>query len=162
MSINTFKSKFQDIARANRFDVQGQVLGGDISFLAKGTSLPSATLGVMEVPYQGRMIKLAGDRVYDDWDITIYQSTTGDIRKRIDEWMAKALGHESNIGALAHQQYKEDLTVRQLDRAGTPFITYKLIGCMPTILGPLDLAWDSNDQPSEFSVTISYDYYEIS
>jgi hypothetical protein len=162
MSINTFKSKFQDISRANRFEVQGNILGGDISFLAKAASLPAATLGIMPVPFQGREIKLAGDRVYDDWDITVYQTNDADVRKRIDEWMVTALSHESNIGALAHTQYKEDLTVRQLDRAGSPIITYKLIGCMPTNLGPLDLAWDSNDTPAEFTVTIAYDYYEIS
>lgn len=162
MSINTFKSKFQDISRANRFEVQGNILGGDISFLAKGASLPGATLGIMEVPYQGRMIKLAGDRVYDDWDITVYMANDADIRTRIDEWMATALGHETNIGALAHQQYKEDLTVKQLDRAGSPIMTYKMIGCMPTVLGPLELAWDTNDTPAEFTLTLAYDYYEIS
>lgn len=161
MSINTFKSRFQDISRANRFEVLGNILGNDINFLAKGASLPGATLGVMEVPFQGRMIKLAGDRVYDDWDITVYQATDADVRTRIDQWMRTALDHESNIGALAHQQYKEDLVVRQLDRAGAPIMTYKLIGCMPTVLGPLEMAWDSNDTPAEFTLTVSYDYYEI-
>lgn len=162
MSINDFKAKFQDIARSNRFEVNGNILGGDISFLAKATSLPAGTLGIMDVPFQGRIIKLAGDRVYDDWDITIYQTTDADVRKRIDEWMVTALGHESNIGALAHTQYKEDLTVKQLDRAGATVMSYKLIGCFPTLLGPLDLDWSTNDQPAEFTVTIAYDYYEIS
>jgi hypothetical protein len=162
MSINEFKARVPEVARANRFEVQGNILGGDISFLAKATTLPGATLGIMEVPFQGRMIKLAGDRVYEDWDITIYQTNDVDIRKRIDEWMVTALGHETNIGALAHAQYKEDLTVRQLDRAGSAIMTYKLIGCFPTNLAPLELAWDSNDAPSEFATTLAYDYYEIS
>lgn len=162
MSINNFKSRVQDVARANRFEVQGNILGNDISFLAKGASLPGATLGVMEVPYQGRMVKLAGDRTYDDWDITVYQANDGDIRRRIDDWMSKALTHESNIGALAHAQYKEDLTVRQLDRAGGTIIRFKMIGCVPTVIGPLDLAWDTNDTPAEFTLTLAYDYYEMS
>ena len=162
MSVNNFKSRVQDVSRANRFEVQGNILGSDISFLAKAASLPGATLGVMEVPYQGRMIKLAGDRTYDDWDVTVYQANDGDIRRRIDDWMVNALGHESNIGAIAHQQYKEDLTVKQLDRQGSPIITFKLIGCVPVAIGPLDLAWDSNDVPAEFTLTVAYDYYEIS
>lgn len=160
--INDFKSRVQDVSRANRFEVLGNILGGDISFLAKGASLPSATLGVMEVPYMGRMVKYAGDRTYDDWDITVYQANDGDIRKRIDDWMVRALGHETNIGALVAAQYKEDLTVRQLDRQGAPVTTYKLIGCVPILLGPLELAWDTNDTPAEFTVTLAYDYYELS
>jgi hypothetical protein len=162
MSINDFKSRVQDVARANRFEVRGNILGGDISFLAKAASLPGASIGIMEVPYQGRMIKLAGDRIYDDWDITVYQTNDADVRKRIDDWMVTAIGHESNIGALAHQQYKEDLTVQQNDRAGNVIQKYKLIGCVPILLGPLELGWDQNDTPAEFSVTLAYDYYELS
>lgn len=160
MSINNFKSRVADVARPNRFKVLGSILGGDISFLAKGASLPGANLGAMEVPYQGRPIKYAGDRTYDDWDITVYQDVTADIHNRVDDWMQTALGHESNIGALANQQYKEDLVVQQLDRADGVIKEVTLIGCFPTVLGPVELAWDSNDTPSEFTVTFAYDYFE--
>jgi hypothetical protein len=158
--INQFKGSFLDLARPNRFEVSASVLGTGLRFLAKAASLPGATLGVMETPYMGRMVKIAGDRVYADWDVTVYQDDRGTVRKAVEEWQKVALSHEQNIGAAAHLQYKEDVTVRQLNRQDSVIQEYKLIGCFPTEIGLLDMAWDSNDTPAEFTITLAYDYYE--
>jgi hypothetical protein len=158
--INQFKGSFLDLARPNRFEVSASVLGTGLRFLAKAASLHGATLGVMETPYMGRMVKIAGDRVYADWDVTVYQDDRGTVRKAVEEWQKVALSHEQNIGAAAHLQYKEDVTVRQLNRQDSVIQEYKLIGCFPTEIGLLDMAWDSNDTPAEFTITLAYDYYE--
>jgi len=161
MSIEQFKGQVLDLSRPNRFRVDGLRLGRQISFLAKASSLPNATLGVMPVPYMGREIKYAGDRTYEDWEITVYQANDADIRKRIDAWMVQALGHESNIGATGWNEYKSDLTVGQLDRRDRPIIVYRLVGCFPIAISPLELDWGTNDTPADFNVTFAYDYYEI-
>lgn len=158
--INQFKGSFLDLARPNRFEVSASVLGGGLRFFAKGAQLPGATLGVMEVPYMGRNIKLAGDRVYADFELTVYMDDRGAVRKAVEAWQETALGHENNIGASAHLQYKEDVTVKLLNRQDSVIQEYKLIGCFPTEIGALDMQWDSNDTPAEFAITLAYDYYE--
>lgn len=163
MSIQQFKSAVNELSRPNRFLVTGGApfLPPDTRFLAKGSSLPSATLGAMDVNYMGRAIKYAGDRVYDDWEITCYQDNTANLRRAIDGWMQSALSHRENQGALSWTEYKADLTVVQLDRRDNPIMEYRLIGCVPISLGALELAWETNDTPAEFPVTFAYDYYDL-
>lgn len=162
MGIETFKGRVQDLARPNRFTIGGGGLDGELEFLAKGGSLPSATLGIMPVPYMGREIKYAGDRVYDDWDVTVYQDgQSGRIRRAIDTWMRVALEHDANTGATDNALYKKPMVVTQLNRQGLPLIIYVLHGCFPTSLGQLDLEWGTNDTPAEFPVTFAYDWHQI-
>ena len=157
MGINAFKSRVTDLGRANRFRVYGAGIT-DLEFYCKAASLPGATIGVMEVPYQGRALKYAGDRVYDDWEITVFGDKRGNLRAQFEEWMLTAMTHESNLGNDL-SAYTRDLTVEQLDRQDSPIFTYRLVSCWPSQMAPMDLAWDTNDQPSEFAVTLSFDEY---
>jgi hypothetical protein len=157
MGINSFKSRVTDLGRANRFRVYGAGIT-DLEFYCKASSLPGATIGVMEVPYQGRALKYAGDRTYDDWEITVFGDNRGNLRDQFEQWMVDAMTHESNLGADL-PAYTRDLVVQQLDRQDSPIFTYNLLSVWPSVMGPMDLAWDSNDTPSEFTVTLSFDEY---
>ena len=39
--------------------------------MARATAIPTSSIGFSEVPYFGRTIKVAGQRRYDDWLITV-------------------------------------------------------------------------------------------
>ena len=42
-----------------------------VPFMVRTAQIPSSDLGVIEVPYFGRKIRLAGDRTFGDWSVTI-------------------------------------------------------------------------------------------
>ena len=69
-NIETFRQNFSGGTRPNRFRVSGAKVD-DAPFLVKATSMPAATVGIIPVPYRGRILKIPGDRLYAEWAITI-------------------------------------------------------------------------------------------
>ena len=56
-------------------EVGGAQASQKISFTCKSATLPSSQLGVVNAPYMGRVAKFAGDRVFDDWSISVLLDT---------------------------------------------------------------------------------------
>jgi hypothetical protein len=45
------------------------------------------TLGVIEVPFRGRRIKVPGDRTFADWTVTVINDEDQAMRKAFSNWM---------------------------------------------------------------------------
>ena len=43
----------------------------DFTFLCRSAGIPASTIGTVEVPFRGRVIKLPGDRTFESWTITV-------------------------------------------------------------------------------------------
>ena len=78
LGVDDFKSKLKGGgARANLFKATityPGYAGGDVeltSFLCEAAQLPGSTLGMIEVPFRGRRLKIAGDRTFESWTVTI-------------------------------------------------------------------------------------------
>ena len=85
-SVAEFKSNLQfGGARSTLFQVQitaPQQLGINLDlqkapFLARAAALPASNLGLISIPYFGRTVKMAGDRQFDPWTVTIIDIVTG-------------------------------------------------------------------------------------
>lgn len=163
-NVENFKASFDEMARPNRFAIWGFDLLGNASqaipYMAKGGSLPSATLSPAEAWYAGRAVKLAGDRQYPDWNLTVYQDIHSEVYDAFQLWQETTLEHEDNVGSNFHGTYKRDGFVAQLDRSGGFIAGYRIVGAILTELGAIELAADSNDVPAEFPITLAYDYHE--
>lgn len=155
-------------ARANQFEVfmpfpviaAGLSSVEEFKYLCKAASLPASTIGEVPVPYRGRVVKLAGDRTYEDWETTIYNDTTFNIRNGIERWidgMDRTL-LEQGV-ATNHRNYYTDATVHQLDRNGSRIKTYTFFGMWPATLSAIELGYDTNDAVEEFTVTWKYNYF---
>ena len=155
-------------ARANQFEVTmnfpaiavpGQA-SRSMTYLCKAASLPGSTIGAIEVPYRGRVMKLAGDRSFEDWETTIYNDTNFAIRDACERWIDsidRVLVESSTVtNPLLYQMVAK---VSQLDRNGSSLKEYEFIGIFPTAVSSIDLGYDSNDAVEEFSVTWSYNYF---
>lgn len=78
-------------ARSSLFQVtiQNPVNGlGDLKvpFMCRAAEIPASTLGFVEVPYFGRRIKLAGDRTFQPWTVTIINDEDFLIRNAVENW----------------------------------------------------------------------------
>lgn len=158
-SIDNFKSAFQNLARPNLFKVRGFGLGRNLEFLAKASSIPASTLGSIEVPYMGRKIKIAGDREYAEWTMTIYNDQDFDLRNQLEDWQAIINEPVSNVGVNEVEAYKREGEVIQFGRNEDVIARYTIIGAFPTEIGEIELDWEQNDTVEEFSVTFMYDYF---
>lgn len=159
MSIEGFKGQFADLARPNRFKVQLGRLGGQLEFLCKGTNAPADTVEQMDVNYQGRIVKLPGDRTYQDWTITVYGSIDYSIYRALKAWSEEINQPEANVSAIP-EAIKEDASVFQLDRSDATIAQWRLVGAFPTEIGQIEFDWGTNSTPLEFTATFAFDYVQ--
>ncbi len=145
-----------------RFNFPAGVEQGDSSkksYLCKAASLPESTIGVVNVPFMGRSIKVAGDKEFADWTVTMLADTDMEGRKSFEGWMDLMNGHQLNLGLNAPQAYYADLEVDMLDRNGNVIYTTKLKACFPTNVGEVSLGYDNNDAIAEYAVTFAVNYW---
>jgi len=178
-SVSQFLSTVKQGVRNNLFLVEFSfptILGSEIptntvtNMLCKSAALPASNLGVIEVPFRGRTVKIAGDRTFDTWTATFINDRNFEIRHGMEKWMEGINKHEANtaigykpVAGGAANGYLADLTVTQLERDETPtgsnLRKYFFKGCFPTNISQIDLAYDSNDQIEDFTVEFQIQYW---
>ena len=138
-----------------------------INLLCKSAALPASNLGVIEVPFRGRTVKIAGDRTFDTWTATFVNDKEMKIRAYFEQWLAQINSHESNNAPLftpGDGGYTRTVKVKQLEKnkseSGEVLRQYDLMFAFPTNVSQIDLAYDSNDQIEEFTVEFQYSYWK--
>ena len=157
-------------ARASLFQVQiaNPANGaGDIKvpFMVKAAAIPASTLGSIEVPYFGRKIKVAGDRTFAEWSVTIINDEDFLIRNAMEQWMNSINSHAGNIrefGSASPLLYKSNAQITQFSKTGVPIREYTYNGMFPTEVSAIEMAWETTDAIEEFTVTFQYDFWEVS
>ena len=135
-----------------------------VPFMVKAASIPASTLGMIEVPYFGRKIKLAGDRTFADWTVTIINDEDFLIRNAMEQWSNQIQSYQTNLrqfGSAAPSAYKAQAQVTQFSKTGVPIRTYTFNGLFPTEIGNIEMDWNSTDAIEEFTVTFQYDWWEV-
>lgn len=159
-NITDFKGNFPfDGARPNLFEVNIPVFDQKLTFTAKTAQLPGSTIGTIEVPYFGRTIKVAGNRTFPEWTITVINDEDFVVRNQLEEWMARINGHESNLAEALYSQYCFDAEVYQYGKQGDIVKSYTFIDMFPADISPIDVSWDANDAIEEYAVTFQYQYW---
>jgi len=179
-NVSDFLTKVKQGVRPNMFEVQltfpttlnlTAASGGDdlLTLMCKSAALPASNIGVIEVPFRGRTVKIAGDRTFDNWTATFINDKSMEVRSRFEEWLAAINEHKANktstAGAVDPTQYTASVQVKQLEKdeseGGKTLRQYKLWYAFPTSVSAIDLAYDSNDQIEEFSVEFQYSYWTV-
>lgn len=165
MSISQFKANLSGGgARSNRFEVLVEFpafAGGSeeirkTPFLVSSSSLPGSTLGIIERPFRGRVLKLAGDRTFDEWSATFVNDTDFALRDAFERWHNAINGYNSNTGVANPDEYMATVTVYQLDSSDNRIKEYVLRMAWPSVIAPIELGQDSNDTIEEFEVSFQY------
>ena len=175
-NISEFAGKFlKGGIRPHMFEVDGMIGPSSndsgetkIPFLVKAAQLPASTLGLIELPWRGRKIKVPGDRTFAEWTITILADGHFDLRDKFEAWSSKINSHEGNMienegvplgsDSPAAALYP-DWQVYQLDRKGNRIKGYNFVGCWPSEISAIDVNQETTDSVSEFTVTLQYSYW---
>ena len=167
LNIDDFKAKLKGGgARANLFKATinfPAYAQGDVeitSFMCKAAQLPASIMGIIEIPFRGRQLKIAGDRTFETWSPTIINDTDFKVRDSMERWMNGINAHSANTGLVAPADYSADLVVEQLDRDEAVLKRYNFRGCFPTSISAIDLAYETNDIIEEFTVDFQVQYWE--
>jgi len=168
-TISNFKSKLTGGgARANLFEVvltfpdaskPDQDVLDKARFLVKGANMPASNVAQIEVPFRGRVLKIAGDRTFDSWTVTVINDTDFAIRSAFEKWMNTINRLSDNTGLTNPADYQADAYVYQLDRDGSTLRSYRFYDTFPTQVGPIELSYDAQGI-QEFTVELQVQYWE--
>lgn len=176
MDINEFKKALgAGGARPNQFQViltwptGVDVVTGEHQLLVTGASLPASTVNPAIIQYRGREVKLAGERIFDPWTITVVNDSDFTLRKSFEQWMELMNSKESNTGELRHETYQKNLEVLHLSRnmAGADHGSalsgghYTLHEAFPINMSEIALQYAQNDIIEEFTVTFQFQHYTV-
>lgn len=135
-----------------------------VPFMVQAASLPDWMLGVIQVPYFGRFIKLAGDRVFQPWMVEVINDEDFPIRNAIETWNNKINTLEGNIRDLPSSQsvhYQSTAIVEQMSKTGKVVRAYEFQNIWPQQVGAIQLGWADQDQIEVFPVTFEYDSFRV-
>ena len=172
-NVSSFLQVVKQGVRPNMFQVDisfpGSVEADQtlVSYMCKSAVLPASNIGVIEVPFRGRTVKIAGDRTFDTWTATFFNDKDLKLRSFFEQWANSINTHDDNSSPLFKPNksdgYMGELVVKQLEKdataGGAVLRQYTLLHCFPTNVSPIDLAYDSNDQVEEFTVEWQYSYF---
>ncbi len=169
-SVSNFKTALGSGTRANLFEISITLanLGtaaATFNTLAKSSSLPAATVGLIEVPHLGgRRLKVAGDRTFAEWSVTLMSDEAFALRKALEDYQntVVSLSGEATIIGNRGIGNRATIVAKQLDDASNVLRTYTIADAFATDISALDLSYDTRDAIQEFTVTWTYDYYTVS
>ena len=181
-TISDFKSRLVGGgARPNLFEVRMTDLPDFVDdwpsetfqFMCKAAALPASNIAPIDVPFRGRIFKVAGDRTIDTWTITIINDEDFRIRNAMEAWMDGIAKLSNNLGATNPSAYMRNATVFQLGRGSNPRSTdadgdrnavlaeYEFIDMFPTNISQIDLSYDSSDTIEEFTVEFQVQSFNL-
>ena len=168
---------FPDFAK-NQWDNNTRLT---FNLLCKAAALPASNVAPIDVPFRGRILKVAGDRTFDTWTVTIINDEDFKIRHAFEVWMNGINKLDNATGATNPSTYMRDAFVYQLGRSGkvngvtavndalttgstgeaTVLRSYKFFDIFPTNISQIDLSYETSDTIEEFNVEFQVQYYEI-
>ena len=168
--ISDFKSKLTgggarpnlfevELAFPNAVQIENDVLQKS-RFLVKAAALPASTISPIEVPFRGRILKIAGDRTFETWTITVLNDVDFVIRSAFEKWMNVINSMEDATGVQNPDEYQKDAMVHQLDRDGGILRSYKFWDIFPTNISTIDLSYETTDTLEEFTVEMQVQWWE--
>jgi len=171
-TISDFKSKLKGGgARPNLFEVEltfPSIVGvqdeneviENSRFLVKAANLPASTVANIDIPFRGRILKIAGDRTFETWTITVINDTSFYIRSAFEKWMNTINKLNDGTGETDPALYQVDAKVHQLDREGNTLRKYVFKDVFPTNISAIDLSYETTDTIQEFTVEMQVHFYE--
>ena len=129
------------------------------TFLIKASNLPASNVGLIDVPFRGRKLKVSGDRTFDDWNISVINDVSFGLRKSFEEWSERVQNHNYALGSTTLDDYYASAIVRQLDRDGSQLRAYRFEGIWPKNVAEIALDFNSTDEVEEYGVVFAVQYW---
>ena len=176
---NTFRTQLSHGgARPNQFEItlmsppatftdisNGGKVNDKFTYMANSGELPASVIGTIPVPYFGRFINVAGDRMFEDWNCAVYCDEDFALRNAFESWnnsmsfIDYATNQEHGENAKTIDLYVCDVKVAHYTKTGKIDKIYMLHNAFPYVVSPVQLSWQENDQIMMFQVSWKYDYF---
>lgn len=142
---------------------------GTFQLNVSAASLPMSQMTSIDVYYQGRAMRVAGERAFQPWNITVYNDEDFALRDFLESWSNMINSFEGNIQQegndgpdilASNGGYKLDqVYVEQYSRDGGLLRAYEFWGMYPEVIGEVQLNWEQGNRIETFDVRFAYDYW---
>lgn len=139
--------------------VSRQAMENKFRFTCRATSIPASTVASVDVPYFGRQIKLAGDRTFADWSVTVMNDEDYLVRDTMEAWHNAINSIVGNNKTLPGQTYQGQATVIQYGKSGNIIKSYEFADIFPVQIDEMAVDWESTNQIQTFGTTFAYNYW---
>ncbi len=165
VSIASFPSSIQDAWSADENE--------SFKFLCKSSTLPASNVANVDVPFRGRILKVAGDRTFDPWTVTVINDEDFKVRTAFERWANVMSKLDDATGVSNPASYMTDAEVSQLGRGASlnattndggqseVLRTYRFYDIFPTAITEIALSYDTGDTVETFDVTFQIQYFTI-
>lgn len=172
-NIDNFRAGFDGV-RANRYKIVTGALSGlnssssgmsNSELYVKAVSMPGSNIGMIPVSFQGRQIKFSGERQFNEWSFTCYDSASAGVRSKFESWI-NLLDDKLTHRVSYNEAEMWDVFYNDAADQGHPGNSagagkgFRLHHVWPVDISPIDLSYDMVDSFAEFTVTIAYDWHE--
>jgi len=167
-------------ARNNLFEVELTTLPAGIPwdsdsfrYMCKAAQLPAQNVANIDVPFRGRIFKVAGDRTIDTWTVTIINDESFNLRKAFEQWSELIAKLDNNLGATDPSAYMTNAKVFQLGRGSSTsskssvgtsnavLAEYEFVDIWPSNVAAIDLSYDSSDAIEDFTVEFQVQSFNV-
>ena len=128
-------------------------------FTCKATAAPASSIASIDVGYFGRTIKVAGDRTFQDWNVTVINDEDFSVRDTFEAWHNAINTIVSNVKTVEGNAYTGTGIITQYGKNSTVIKEYEIRECFPVNISDMTLSWDAQNQIQEFGVTFAYNYF---
>lgn len=146
--------------RANRFRVFIPRSGEKIEFLCTAAQIPSANINTLAVPFRGQVLKLAGDRTFEPWTVTIMNDVEFSSRTALEAWQEDIQGFGTSDGALNTDYLLSRAFVEQLHKDDSVLARYEFFNMFPQNIAAIDLSSEEATAIETFQVTFEFSHWE--
>ena len=136
------------------------------SYLCKSAALPASTVGTVELPFRGRVLKVPGDRTFESWTATFYMDDAFELRGAYERWIDLTNRVDVNMADVPIGEVLQEIKILQLDKFGASnndglrtIREYKLVQAFPVSVSQVSVAYDNNDSYEEFDVEFAYQFF---
>ena len=106
------------------------------------------------------ILKLAGERTYDDWTVTIINDNEFSARTALEQWQQEIQGHGVSTGMATTDYLLSRGFVEQLGKDDSVLARYEFFNCFPKSIGSIALNYETENVLEEFEATFSYSHWE--
>lgn len=132
-------------------------------FHCRVSQIPGTSHNPIVVKFAGREIKYAGQRVFQNLNVTILNDEAFSVRRGLEAWFEAMNTRESNKTKLFSPTfggYAGTGNIFQYNKAGKVVRSYRLIDMFPVTLGEIALDWANDGAIEDYTCEFAYQYWE--
>jgi hypothetical protein len=152
--------KSRGLSKPNRFEVEFARMNSDsklVSLFCEISNLPGISINTKGLRIYGPAYQrpVSAEFGGEAINMTFYVDSDFHVKKYFDDWIFKVVNPNS-FNVQYEDNYKSDITIRQLNEKNQITYQVKLIDAFPRAINMMDLNMASDNQVHKLNVTFSY------